>query len=295
MRGWYQDTSSGLGEQPAIVGPWRPNTLVVSASTGIAGLFAADPRMQGVAKLAFGAGDTRWDRTPVSPDPGARALVDELGRVEAEATHYVGLDGQPTSSPTPSIELVARISLRRTRILREFGVFIGEGSEQRGGGVMINNVTHERLVLTAGRELIRRVRFDFLPAVSHVLPADHWLKTLSLARLPGLDVRERELGENPPASLGELATSATLPRGGRALALQSIARHLLNDAAHVELVPELADVSLRELIRTDVATLARRHGSDPRQTEALRRRLDGLTLLSDELLAQMSLRRLVEG
>jgi hypothetical protein len=295
MRGFYQDTLRGPGG-PGVSGPWRRNTVVSAASTAIAGLFQADPRMQGGAWLAIGAGSSRWDRNPPHPDPNATRLVNEITRVEVEAMDYVDAQGEPTTTPTPSVQLTARITLPRAGTLREFGVFIGDGAEREGGGVMVNNVIHERLQLAARRELVRRVRFDFLPPPSlPTLPSGHWLEDLKLSELTGLEVRPDELGSRPPSTLSELANSERLPTEGRASALRSIARHLLDDVARVELVPELADVSLRELIRTDTETLVRRHRSSPTRTAALRSRLDGLGVLSEELLAETSLRRLVEG
>ena len=127
----------------------------------------------GLQMWAVGSGasswDARWDGdAPPAAEADATGLVNEIGRLPIHAGSadssivFVDASGNPTDSLTNRI-LVRRL-FGRTEAngdWREFALFGGNATEERGSGIMVNHKLHRIITKTSDMTVERNIIFTF--------------------------------------------------------------------------------------------------------------------------------------
>jgi hypothetical protein len=174
MKGEYRDTLRAAG--PAVGRPWRPNTIVDSAWTLLAGLLKGDGSVRASLFLAVGEGVEAWDTGDVKAEPTAVRLHAERARYRVGESDVRFIDGANRVTPEPTSRLMIEVGLAVPAggwVLREFGLF-GSASSTPDTGYLVNYVVHPVLRLRAGQRLTRRLRFSFRPGGQG--PRPDWLQ-----------------------------------------------------------------------------------------------------------------------
>lgn len=173
IKGYWKDTyiyPSIYRLKPKIVeGVWQKNTICTSGLKCITMMLRNETGLGfGINNIwyAVGNGLVDWDTTPVSASNSDIKLVSEaLPSTQARKnpsvlSYYSG----GYSTETPSNELYMEVILSPTDLvgqyLREFGIFIGNATQETDSGYMLNHVTH-RAIHKGTFSLRRQLRIVF--------------------------------------------------------------------------------------------------------------------------------------
>lgn len=288
MRGSYRDTVIHASGRREPTSPWRPNAIVESCWPLLAGLLKNEPGLDGILYWAVGEGEPEWDAAPVPAGPSAERLRAEAARAPVTPEDVVYLDeaGEPTTEPTARLEIRARFAWSEDRVLREFGIFGGDASDEADTGRLINYVIHERREVRAGTTLERRLRFSFRKeGIGRWLePADHWLASRSVGLVDGVgEAFSDALRSERIETIDALARCEPVrDRGDVPLVtlveLRSKARLALRVAAEIRVSEGFHPRTAWEVLVTPTATLAEDAGATPEEAAWLREKIGALEL-----------------
>lgn len=171
IRGRFTDRVVGmdgaeLTRGAADVRGWTNNLIVDRALDLLAALLAGQSDTRGILYWAVGEGEEEWDALPPDTDPQTTRLVHEIYRKPLDPTRDLRYD--PTTR-TISLKVTFRPD-EAAGMLREFGIFGGDATEQAASGYLINYKIHALIDKTLPRALERHLEFTIGPAPNVVVP-----------------------------------------------------------------------------------------------------------------------------
>jgi len=288
MRGAYRDTFIDVPGKRTPDPGWRRNVIVGTCWPLMTGLLKNDPDLRGILYWAVGEGVAEWDDSSLSGSPGVSSLRSEVGRIpiDPEAMVYLDAAGEPSVQPTPRLEVRARFEWSADQVLREFGIFGGDASEDPDSGQLINYVVHDRLDMAAGSALERQIRFSFRrEGIGRWLdPADHWLGTRPVGLIDGVgEAFAAALAEEGIESIDDLARCEPINDRGTVpliplVELRSKARLALRVASEIRVPEAFHARTAWDVLVTPTATLALDAGTDEDEASWLREKIGALEL-----------------
>ncbi len=303
MRGNYRDIIHARCGRTVFDSGWKSNTIVDSAWTLIAGLLKNDPGLDGILFWAVGSGSAAWDTTPRPINTSVTRLVEEIDRIPVtpESIIYIDSDGNPSPAPSVCIEAGAIFTWNRNVVLREFGLFGGNGTPERDSGLLINYVAHPHLEISAGQSITRRMRFTLSRTIGpnrNALPV-HWLGEERVDRIDGVGAAFTAiLNRAGVQTIGDLAGIDPMNLGAglplmRGVELRAKARAALRTAANMRQVTGLNHLLPGDILTTPLSTLITDSGGAADAVILLREQVGALELaLDNRYLRQVSIGRL---
>jgi hypothetical protein len=178
IKGFYRDVIFSRSKQPQWDSGWKSNIIVHDCNLLLAMLMKGQEGINGILYWAVGKGEENWDHKSLAPLANTSQLTAEVSRKAVAPQDIVFLDesGEPSDEPTPCIEVTSAFSGEDfanddSKILREFGLFGGNATDQPDSGVMIDYVIHPPIDMTGGITLTRKLRLMFaLGDVFHTVP-----------------------------------------------------------------------------------------------------------------------------
>ena len=168
VKGFYRDIFFDKFRRPKQDNGWKSNVIVRDCNLLFAMLMKREEGIKGILYLAVGKGEHYWDHESLAPLVTTSKLTAEVVRKEVAPEHIVFLDeaGEPVKSPTPCIEVTTEfreedLKKEDSKVLREFGLFGGNATDESDSGVMIDYVIHPRIDMTGGMVLKRKLRLIF--------------------------------------------------------------------------------------------------------------------------------------
>jgi hypothetical protein len=170
VKGIYRDVLTDSNSRTVWQTPWLGNRIVQGCSRLNAALMKGDEGVRGILYWAVGSGWRRWDGNLPQPTADATQLTREVMRspMDAKDIVYLDNDGIPTETPTNRVEVTAVFqgsdfseNKPGRRVLREFGLFGGDATNDPNTGVMIDLVIHPRIDMQDDLTLTRKLRLSF--------------------------------------------------------------------------------------------------------------------------------------
>lgn len=168
VKGFYRDIINDHFRRSLWDSGWKSNIIVQDCNVLLAALMKREEGMGGIMYWAIGRGEEDWDdRIPI-PDIKTSGLAAEVARkkISPEQIAFINTAGEPHETPTSRIEIssefnVDDIGSDDPSVIREFGLFGGNATDESGSGFMIDYVIHPRIHLTDGMLLKRKLRLNF--------------------------------------------------------------------------------------------------------------------------------------
>lgn len=170
IKGYWKDTfiyPSGK----IIEKEWKKNTICNSGLIGLCRILHGDTGFSGgISNIwyAVGSGESSWDSDLQSASSSDTILVNELNYTEARKNPTVFQFWNTAPTDTPAYTLFLETTLGATELvgeyLREFGVFIGNGTQDKDSGYLLNHVNHS-MIHKGNFALKRQIKFVFSPSV----------------------------------------------------------------------------------------------------------------------------------
>ena len=150
---------------------WKKNTICNSGLIGLCRILHGDTGFSGgISNIwyAVGSGNASWDTDLQPASSSDTKLVNELTPslgARKNPSIFQFWNTAPTNTPTYTLFLETTIGATELigSPLREFGVFIGNGTQDKDSGYLLNHVQHE-LISKGNFSLKRQIKFVFSPS-----------------------------------------------------------------------------------------------------------------------------------